>query len=146
MTTFDFQKSSHLRRPSEFQRVYDLKNRVGDDCLLVFAAELGISRNARFKCSQRSLASYARSVLADPLSISPRTVGLYSVLETAIVDGRVYMVTGRDSWGAVRGVVFASTGTPPAPSDRLIEGPAYDLSCRLAAAGWWYFEQHPRHS
>ena len=46
MTTFDFPKSSHLRRPSEFQRVYDLKNRVGDDCLLVFAAEneLGVTR------------------------------------------------------------------------------------------------------
>lgn len=46
MTTFGFPKSRHLRRPGEFQRVYDLKNRAGDDCLLVFAAgnNLGFTR------------------------------------------------------------------------------------------------------
>jgi ribonuclease P protein component len=46
VTTFGFPKSRHLRRPGEFQRVYDLKKRAGDDCLLVFAAgnDLGFTR------------------------------------------------------------------------------------------------------
>lgn len=46
MTTYGFPKSRHLRSPDEFQRVYDLKHRAGDDCLLVFAAEneLGYTR------------------------------------------------------------------------------------------------------
>lgn len=46
MNTFRFLKSHHLRRPGEFQRVYDLKTRAGDDCLLVFAAanDVGVTR------------------------------------------------------------------------------------------------------
>ena len=46
MKTFGFPKSRHLRRPTEFQRVYDLQHRAGDDCLLMFAAEneLGATR------------------------------------------------------------------------------------------------------
>jgi ribonuclease P protein component len=43
---FTFPKSHHLRKPAEFQRVYDLKQRAGDRHLLLFAApnELSHSR------------------------------------------------------------------------------------------------------
>lgn len=33
-----FPKSHHLRRPADFQRVYAVKQRAGDDVLLIFAA------------------------------------------------------------------------------------------------------------
>ncbi|MFV0442282.1 MAG: ribonuclease P protein component [Planctomycetaceae bacterium] len=41
-----YRKAQHLRRPAEFQRVYDGKVRAGDDRLLVFALrnELGLTR------------------------------------------------------------------------------------------------------
>ena len=35
---FGIKKTQHLRKSSEFARVYDLKNRAGDAFLLVFAA------------------------------------------------------------------------------------------------------------
>ncbi len=43
---FRFQKHQHLRSPRDFARVYDEKQRAGDDRLLVFAAknELGYTR------------------------------------------------------------------------------------------------------
>lgn len=41
-----FLKSQHLRRPADFQRVFDLKQRASDDRLLIFAAsnDLGHTR------------------------------------------------------------------------------------------------------
>jgi ribonuclease P protein component len=39
-------KETHLRKPAEFERVYDLRQRAGDGYLLVFAArnECGLTR------------------------------------------------------------------------------------------------------
>ena len=43
---FRFTKAQHLRKPSEFKRVYDFRLRKGDNNLLVFAApnQLGFTR------------------------------------------------------------------------------------------------------
>jgi ribonuclease P protein component len=43
---FPFPKSRHLRRPQDFERVYNLKRRAGDGYVLVFAApnDLGHTR------------------------------------------------------------------------------------------------------
>lgn len=46
MTNFRFRKEQHLRDPAQFDRVYDLKQRAGDNHLLMFAAtnEVDITR------------------------------------------------------------------------------------------------------
>lgn len=43
---YRFRKHQHLRRPAEFQRVYDGKQRAGDERLLVFGArnQVGLTR------------------------------------------------------------------------------------------------------
>jgi len=38
MTDWRFRKQQHLRLPSEFQRVYDLRVRASDNVLLIYAA------------------------------------------------------------------------------------------------------------
>lgn len=111
--------------------------------LVVVAAELGASRFARFKLSERSLETHARSVLDGTAVVPGAVVGLYRVLEARVLHGRVYFVTSNRG-GRVSGVVFSPSGRPLA-DDRLIEEPAHDLRCAPATEGWWYFEQRPKY-
>ena len=39
---FEFRKKEHLRRPSDFRRVYDRKRSVSDDWLVVYGCENGL--------------------------------------------------------------------------------------------------------
>jgi len=112
--------------------------------LMVGAAELGASRFARFKLSERSLATHARSVLDQTGVVPGADVGLYRVLHTRALDGRVYFVMSNRN-GRVSGVVFSPSGRP-SPDDRVIEEPAHELLCAPATDGWWYFEQCRKYS
>jgi ribonuclease P protein component len=42
MTSFRFRPHEHLRRPADFQRVYDRRRSVSDDRLIVYACENGL--------------------------------------------------------------------------------------------------------
>src|SRR5882757_5730514 len=42
MSTFAFRPAEHLRRPADFQRVYDRRRSISDGWLIVYACENGL--------------------------------------------------------------------------------------------------------